>query len=457
MDFLLFVLNKTTSDLNPNNLRYMFYFVTPNETIYNNDEEVPHYLSLTMTWMFVLMILEFLLDDRNYAFNDTVTSVNTGVLFSLLKVRGRFLSRAFYGSVYERIHIIDFPKDSAYTWILGFLLQELSYYSGHRAMHEVGLGWWFHQVHHSSEYFNFSTAMRIGFLEDVGLLAFDLMQATIIPPNIFFVHRCLSLMFRFWQHTNVIPNLGPLDYFLCTPSNHRVHHARNPYCIDRNYGAVLIIWDRLFGTYEPERKDEKIAYGLVKPIASFDPLGFQFFEVKALYDRGQTRDQMGKEIFTGFWNKVKAAFLPPGYFPGVKTKRFLMWLYKADNTERIPKIENPVVPYNPPLCAPLRYYLLFQWLILLGNFLKFAVDRQTMSWPLFLTYLSYLILFAQTFGYYFDQRRICIFVDCCRLIAVIVSGLFMWDTTSIFYGIGSLIVVSVLITTGNIKTAEKQT
>ncbi|VDK65578.1 unnamed protein product [Cylicostephanus goldi] len=115
----------------------------------------------------------------------------------------------------------------------------------------------------------------------------------------------------------VIPSLGPLEYFLCTPSNHRVHHGRNPYCIDRNYGAVFIIWDRLFGTYASEREGEKIAYGLVKPVATFDQLWCQFFEFKALvYDRAQMKDEMGREVFPGFWNKVVLSYTMIPKFAG---------------------------------------------------------------------------------------------------------------------------------------------
>ncbi|KAK6053589.1 hypothetical protein COOONC_08907, partial [Cooperia oncophora] len=120
-----------------------------------------------------------------------------------------------------------------------------------------------------------------------------------------------------------VPNLGPIEYIISTPSSHRVHHGRNPYCIDRNYGAVFSVWDRLFGTYEPERKNEEIAYGLVKPVASFDEMWCQasiqminFSQLFALktfvYDKCQMRNEKNKELFPGVWNKVKAASIPSG-------------------------------------------------------------------------------------------------------------------------------------------------
>ncbi|KAK6038622.1 fatty acid hydroxylase family protein [Cooperia oncophora] len=171
---------------------------------------------------------------------------------------------------------------------------------------EVGVLWWFHKMHHSSEYFNLSTGLRLPALQDVAQMLPELLQAFFIPPNIYIVHRALNLTYQFWLHTTAIPYLGPIEYFLCTPSSHRVHHGRNPYCIDRNYGTTLIIWDRIFGTYERERKDEEIVYGLVKPVNTFDQLYSQFSELKALtYDKGQLRNEKDEEVFPGVWNKVK--------------------------------------------------------------------------------------------------------------------------------------------------------
>ncbi|VDM56403.1 unnamed protein product [Angiostrongylus costaricensis] len=240
---------------------------------------------------------------------------------------GRFLSAAVYSSVYERIHIIELPKDSATTWILCFFTQDLVYYLGHRAVHgnfshKAGVLWSFHQMHHSSEYYNLSTALRQGVVQDFVMVLFDLLQALVIPPNIFIVHRYLNLLYQFWLHSNAVPYLGPLEYFLNTPSSHRVHHGRNPYCIDKNYGGTLIIWDRLFGTYEPERRDEEIAYGLVTPVASFSQIWWA------------SKIQSHQEIEF----QVKAALWPPGYFPGMQTKNFFLWLCMKDSTEGIPEV-----------------------------------------------------------------------------------------------------------------------
>jgi alkylglycerol monooxygenase len=140
---------------------------------------------------------------------------------------------------------------------------------------EVNLFWATHQTHHSSEYYNLSTALRQGVLQTYFSWIFYLPLALLIPPQIFLIHSQMNLLYQFWIHTDVISNLGPFEYILNTPSHHRVHHGRNPYCIDKNYGGVFIIWDRLFGTFAAERKNEEIAYGLIHPIKTFDPLETQ--------------------------------------------------------------------------------------------------------------------------------------------------------------------------------------
>jgi alkylglycerol monooxygenase len=140
---------------------------------------------------------------------------------------------------------------------------------------EVNLFWSTHQAHHSAESYNLSTALRQGVLQNYFSWMFYLPLALIIPPQIFLIHSQMNLLYQFWIHTDIISNLGPFEYILNTPSHHRVHHGRNPYCIDKNYGGVLIIWDRLFGTFAAERENEEIAYGLIHPINTFDPLDTQ--------------------------------------------------------------------------------------------------------------------------------------------------------------------------------------
>jgi alkylglycerol monooxygenase len=131
----------------------------------------------------------------------------------------------------------------------------------------------------------------------------------------------MNLIYQFWIHTEVVDSIGPLEYILNTPSHHRVHHGRNPYCIDKNYAGVLIIWDRIFGTFEAEKKDEELAYGLVHPLTTYDPIYIQIFNYRYILKRFWQ--------IKGFKNKLSVLFKGPGWQPGTG---------RLGNSEDLPKV-----------------------------------------------------------------------------------------------------------------------
>ncbi|KAK6039149.1 hypothetical protein COOONC_23346, partial [Cooperia oncophora] len=202
-----------------------------------------------------------------------------------------------------------------------------------------------------------------------------------------------------------------------------------------------LLFYRIFGTYEPERKGEEIEYGLVKPVNTFDQLYNQFSELKALtYGRGQLRNEENEEMFPGVWNKVKAAFLPPAYVPGMRTKWFFLWISLEDNTDGIPEIKRPVIRYNPPLSGALHYYLFGQWVLLLYYFVHFVGVRLHLGWPEFLCRFSFIIAFIQMFGYYFDHNRFALQFDLVRLMTSLLFGVFLSDWLMTVYGFASLVI-----------------
>ncbi|GMT34344.1 hypothetical protein PFISCL1PPCAC_25641, partial [Pristionchus fissidentatus] len=318
-------------------------------------------------------------------------------------------------SVYEKIHLVDLDPSSPWVWLLCFLTQDLAYYLSHRAMHECGIFWAFHQMHHSSEYYNLSTAMRKGAVMELGAFGFDLMQCLLIPPQIFLPHKYLNLLYQFWLHTELVPHLGPLEYIINTPSSHRVHHGRNPYCIDRNYAGTLIIWDRMFGTYVAERRDEPLSYGLVENVKSFNALWLQWFDFGFfLFGKGSITDPNGKEYFPGFWNKLTAVFAPPGYYPGVKTRRFFWWWCLEDSTYGIPQVDHSMPKYNPPLAPIKKMYIASQLVFLASFLLPFYDRRMDMDWIEFAAQLVLIVSTIQVFGYYFDDDPLAVFHDRLR-------------------------------------------
>ncbi|PAV86319.1 hypothetical protein WR25_14641 [Diploscapter pachys] len=313
-------------------------------------------------------------------------------------------------------------------------------------------------MHHSSEFYNLSTALRQGALQDLSTWIFDIMWCPFIPPNVFIVHQYFNVLYQFWIHTEVIPPLGPLEYFLNTPSAHRVHHGRNPYCIDRNYGGTLIIWDRLFGTYAAERPDEQIAYGLVTPVASFDQLYCQFFEFKAIgFDKPRMKDANGKEVFVGWKEKLRAIFGPPGYFPGTKTHWFFFWKCVDDSEEGIPEIKGPISKYDRPCRLWLRVYLLIHFLLLIIAFIKFNELRSaSTTWEDLFVYCSFFIISFQMYGYFFDCRWFALPFESFRLLSIFVYGLYISEAALTSFALASFVCLCSLAQAGQILIFDEK-
>ena len=156
------------------------------------------------------------------------------------------------------------------TLLLGIFGVDFFYYWFHRMAHEWAIGWAGHHVHHSSEDYNLTTAVRQGLLQAIVSPWFMMPLAFVFPPRIFYFWRQVNTIYQFYIHTELIRSMGFLETFLNTPSHHRVHHGRQPYCINVNYGGVFIIFDKMFGTFAAE--EERVIYGLVHPLISWSPM-----------------------------------------------------------------------------------------------------------------------------------------------------------------------------------------
>ncbi len=190
-------------------------------------------------------------------------SVGFGLLFGL-----------FINVIYDAAYSIApyrFPADAWWSWAILFFVDDLAYYWFHRLSHEVRLLWNFHVVHHSSEEYNLSVAVRQSWFS--GLLHWIFYVPVMLigfAPWMFVVMHGFNLIYQFWIHTKLIDRLGPLELVLNTPSHHRVHHGVNERYLDRNYAGVLIVWDRLFGSFVEETEEPR--YGIIKPLESFNPV-----------------------------------------------------------------------------------------------------------------------------------------------------------------------------------------
>ena len=232
--------------------------------------------------VFVTLILVELLvglarGRNSYRVNDTINSLSLGSISQILGVFLRLVRIGIYAWLLKHFALFQLPVDSPWVWISGLLLYDFCYYWLHRMGHQVNLLWAAHVVHHQSEEFNLSTALRQTSSGPLLAWIFYVPLALLgYPVQVFVVIGLIDLLYQFWVHTEHIGRLGWFDRVFVSPSNHRVHHGVNDVYLDKNYGGILILWDRLFGTYAEERATEAPVYGTRKPLRSWNPLWANF-------------------------------------------------------------------------------------------------------------------------------------------------------------------------------------
>jgi sterol desaturase/sphingolipid hydroxylase (fatty acid hydroxylase superfamily) len=219
-------------------------------------------------------------DLKGYGASDTRTSLTMGLGNVAINVVWKLVVVAVYAALYE-LTPIRLPADNPLTWVALFLLDDLAYYWFHRVSHESRFFWASHVVHHSSEHYNLSTALRQTWVPMTYFPFWLALPLLGFAPWMVLLAQSWSLIYQFWIHTERVRRLPRwAEAVLNTPSHHRVHHGANEQYLDKNYAGILIVWDRLFGTFEPE--GERVRYGLTTNIATFDPLRVAFGEYVAL-------------------------------------------------------------------------------------------------------------------------------------------------------------------------------
>ena len=215
-----------------------------------------------------------------YESRDTAANLVMGAGNVTIQLAWKVAVLALYLLVYE-YRLFDLPQTAIWVWVVAFFVEDLCYYAFHRFHHTTRIGWAAHVNHHSSEHYNLAVALRQSWTTPFTGLWFWLPMPLLgFHPLMVLTLQSTSLIYQFWIHTQLIGSLGAAEKVLNTPSHHRVHHGSNPEYIDRNFAGVLIIWDKLFGSFEPERAPVK--YGLTKNIHSFNPLVIAFHEWRNL-------------------------------------------------------------------------------------------------------------------------------------------------------------------------------
>ena len=270
--------------------------------------EIPNLIHYAIPFFLITVIVEVILTVKvrmdNYEFKDAGTSIVMGFGNVFLGLISKSLVLTVFLFFYEfRIFTIPFIW---WSWILVFFAEYFCYYWFHRTSHEKRLFWASHIVHHSSQKYNLSTALRQTWSGSFYSFIFWIPLIILgFHPIMVLVQISISLLYQYWIHTELIQKLPKwFEAVFNTPSHHRVHHATNPQYLDRNHAGILIIWDRLFSTFEPEV--EKPVYGLVKNINTYNPIKVAFNEWIQLF-----KDVISSK--TSFPNKLKYFLKPPGW------------------------------------------------------------------------------------------------------------------------------------------------
>ena len=243
-------------------------------------------ITLAIPVFFLLIIIEYFygryVGKNTYRLNDTVTSITVGMISRFPTMLNLGVQSVIFVYISSYLNMELLSMKNPFTWIIAFLLYDLSYYWMHRMHHEIKILWATHSVHHHGEDYNLATALRQTSTGWLWKWIFYMPMIILgVPGEVFITVAGVNLVYQFWVHTEHIGHLGFLEKIFITPMNHRIHHAKNKEYIDANYGGVFIIWDRMFGTYNPQRPDVKPVYGTATPLTSWNPLWaiFQVFSI----------------------------------------------------------------------------------------------------------------------------------------------------------------------------------
>ncbi|UQS13268.1 sterol desaturase family protein [Pseudomonas sp. HS6] len=317
-----------------------------------------NFILYAVPFFFVLIVAELIADRwrgvSNYRLADAVNSISTGVLSTTTGLLTKAVGLVTYAFALEHLALLRLPADSIWVWVFAFVFYDFCYYWLHRMGHERNILWAAHSVHHQSEDYNLSTALRqtsTGFL--LGWIFYLPMAVLGVPLLVFVSVAALNLLYQFWVHTKHIPKLGWFEWYFVTPSNHRAHHAQNALYMDRNYGGVFIIWDRLFGSFQEEDDNEPVIFGVTTPLASWNPLWANMQFYAQLWDDARRAESK--------WDKLRIWFMRTGWRPADVAAKYPM---SKPDLSRFRKFE-------VPLGARQQWYVVLQFgvYVALGSYL----------------------------------------------------------------------------------------
>ena len=362
------------------------------------------YIAAAIPLFFLAIGLELLVTRRRadpaYRFADSITNLSCGVGQQVLGVFLKAAMLAGYVWAYEHARIFTISPRSIVGWIALLFALDLCYYCFHRASHRINLIWAGHIVHHQSEEYNLSVALRQSWF--VGAIAWVFYVPLAIAgfsPLMYVTMITLNTLYQFWIHTRSIGKLGPLEWVFNTPSHHRVHHGINPKYIDKNYAGIFIIWDRWLGTFQAE-EDEPV-YGTVKPLSSWNPLwaNVEHFVTMARLGRSSGR----------LLDLLTVWFRPPEWLPA-----------ELGGVARIPEVARATQRrFEIPVRSTVRRYVLSNYVLVTLATTVFLLVQTSVSLPLLVAVGVAILITLVSLGALLEQRRWAIPLETLRLAGVL--------------------------------------
>ncbi|MBT8086519.1 MAG: sterol desaturase family protein [Gammaproteobacteria bacterium] len=381
-------------------------------------------IAVAVPFFLLALLLELVVDWRKgsglYRSNDAINSLSAGILSTTTGYFTKLLPLVAWGFVLQNFALVDMElawfdlsPTGVLLWVTAALAWDFCYYWFHRFSHEISVLWAAHAVHHQSEDYNLSTALRqtsTGFL--FGWIFYLPLFVIGFPLEVLITVNAVNLIYQFWVHTQLVRRMGALDRILVTPSNHRVHHAQNERYIDKNYGGMLILWDRLFGTFEDEADEEPVVFGVRKPLANWNPVwaNLQVYDYLLFDARNASRwrDKLG------IW------FRPTGWRPADVEQ-----LYPRASTK-----PSDFHKFDPPIPRRQRQYVLAQFVVAVAGALLIA--DMFMRNGAAAVWIPCLMLWAQlyTLGLLNEGRRNALPVELLRLLLIMPLLLLLWQKGS---------------------------
>lgn len=321
-----------------------------------------------------------------YRLNDAFTNISCGIVDQLTGLFSKLFTVGAYVLAFELLGSYRLWEWSGlwWHWVIAFIAIDLAYYWSHRVSHQVNLFWVGHVVHHQSEDYNLSVALRQGAFQKMLMFWVYLPLAAIgLPAEMFAVCMGFNLLYQFWIHTEYIKTMGPLEWVLNTPSHHRVHHGRNPKYIDKNHAGVLIIWDRMFGTFQKE--EETPTYGITRPTNTFNPV----------MAHAQPFIRLFRDVRSvpGIGDKLRFLFNSPGWYPA-----------SMGGPQAPPEIDAPK-KYELKLPLSVNLYLFSQYFGLVGFTALFLFTTANYALPFQIAVVALIMLNLLLMGGIFDARK----------------------------------------------------